>query len=367
MALAAFAILPMSLRAASEPVAAPAPKQLSTPLGQATMARSLKAAAAQDGVPLAFMSPEFGGFPRPGDFVVAWVGTSEPNGTAQWLVQLRRRPATAEEAASNRGRDVTKYVSWGSVVRFKSEVEALEVWLAGPVTAQSDSNAAAPVQRLRVLVPGDYLRLGLDGAAMVDRQIGKLARAAKSDGRELQLGHIYWLDKPVKPENIRYAKPVAEELGITPEVERAWVGGGVALNAFYRVAEDSPPLRRIAELAVAKPRVWKLAKLATGTMFKGGVGNGQSEGIDPAAHGLLPVAQECFKLAFGMSFGEDPMVFGEMVVTSPTPPLDVSAGILALVAINPKDNRKMVHVVLVAAGREGLGKKPPGPATTGAK
>ena len=63
----------------------------------------------------------------------------------------------------------------------------------------------------------------------------------------------------------------------------------------------------------------------------------------------MPVKQECFSIPFEILFGNDPMVSGELAVTAPASPLDVSAGILGLLAVNPKDHRRMVQVVLISA------------------
>jgi len=65
----------------------------------------------------------------------------------------------------------------------------------------------------------------------------------------------------------------------------------------------------------------------------------------------MPVKLECFTIPFEIRFGNDPMVLGELAVTAPVSPLDVSAGILGLLAVNPKDHRRMVQVVLISAQR----------------
>jgi hypothetical protein len=132
---------------------------------------------------------------------------------------------------------------------------------------------------------------------------------------------------------------------------RAWVGGNVALQAFYEVADDIKILHGIAAIAIEKPSVWKLAKVVTGTRFKAALGNGQSHSVDPLRYGLPAVGDECFNLGFSMAFGDDAMTAGEMIVTRPRPPLDVTAGVLALIAVNPRDTSRMVHLVMVGSQR----------------
>ena len=325
----------------------------STPLRHAHLAPALLAAAERDHVDLLSVAWDEKRPPTVGDNIVLWVGATDGNTTRQWLVQLRRSSATAKEKKAVHGRDKTKYLSWGSAVTFKSSVEALELWLAGPVdmnrpTAAS-TNVAAPAKRLRVRVPGDYLRLGLDKSARIDLHIRRMTAAAEREQHPLNLEQIYSSEKPIKPETAARSKAVADQLGFTPETERAWVGGHVTLQAFYDVANAIPELREIAAIAIEHPPIWKLAKVVTGTTFRAGLGGAETRAVDPATFGLMPVGLEAFAMPYSMAFGEDPILLGEMVVVAPLPPLDVSAGILGLIAINPKDHRKMVHVVVVSA------------------
>jgi hypothetical protein len=67
--------------------------------------------------------------------------------------------------------------------------------------------------------------------------------------------------------------------------------------------------------------------------------------------GLLPVALEVFEVPFSFSLDNDPIISGAMAVTSPDAPLDVSAGILGLVAVHPRDKTRMVHLVAISATR----------------
>lgn len=343
---------PLVAFSANEEAAEVAPPPHRTPLGAATLAPSLKAAALRDGISLSLDDSGEPAERRIGDAVVAWVGTSEGDSIRQWLCQFRRaEPTPKEMKKAGRKRQQLKYLSWGPVISFESAMEYIDLWIAGPVDpAVAPPNTAEPAEtrRLRIRMPGDYLRLGLDRSALVDMHIAKFMRAAHLANEDVNLGQIYAMERPIKPEAIAYAKPVAERIGFTPEMARAWIGGNVALQAFYDVADDIKVLHRIAEIAVDNPSVWKLAKLATGTRFKASLGNGQSRPVDPVRYGLPPVSYECFNLGFSMLFGDDPMTSGEMIVTRPRPPLDVTAGVLALLAVNPKDTSRMVHVVVIA-------------------
>jgi hypothetical protein len=94
-----------------------------------------------------------------------------------------------------------------------------------------------------------------------------------------------------------------------------------------------------------------LAKLAFGTNFKTYFGGPGSQLIDPQSMGLLPVALESYESPFSFTFGDELIVSGALAVTSPACPLDVSAGILGLVAIHPKDRTRVVHLVAISASR----------------
>lgn len=334
--------------AESEPRPAPPPP----PLADATLAPALKAAADRDHIVIYHIDP-LGEVPADGDSTVAWVGATDGKGKRQWLIQFRRSAATAEEQKSAQNRDKKKYLSWGPIVTFKSDVQALELWIAGPVTITDPMPAGeiAPVQRVRLLVPADYLRLGLDSSLRVDQHMRRRFEALKKEDPKFKMGGIYALDRPIKPENIASAKRVADKIEFTPEMERAWIGGYVALEAFYNLANDVPAIEAIANVAVEKPPVWKLAKLATGTHFMTNFGGPNTHSADPAKLGLVPVALEAFDAPFSFGFGHDPIVTGAMVVTSPIPPYDTTAGVLALVARHPKDPNRQVHVAIISSIR----------------
>lgn len=329
-----------------------APPRPAPPLANVKFSPALKAAAERDHISL-FKADSGAETPLAGDSTVAWVGASDDHGTRQWLIQLRRGVATPEEQKSKRTPERKKYLSWGSIVTFKSDVQALDLWIAGPVS-EGDStkeNEIAPVKRVRVFVPADYLRLGLDNSVRVNQQVGRRIQALQKDDPKFNGHGIYALDQPIKSENIERSKVVAEKIGFTPEMERAWVGGFVALEGFYHLANDVPMLESIADVAANKPSVWKLAKVATGTKFKSSLGGAAARPVDPGKMGLAPVTTETFQTPFSFEFGSDPILSGVMVVTSPLPPYDTSAGILAILAIHPKDPVRQVQVIIVGGTR----------------
>jgi hypothetical protein len=323
-----------------------------SPLANATLAPTLKAAAERDGIVLYDTAKIERREPVSGDALLVWVAASDGKTTRQWLIQFRRGVTATGEQRSARGSDRIKYLSWGPIVTFSSNVESLDLWLAGPVD-MNDRTAATrelpPTRRLRVRVPGDYLRLGLDDSARVTLHLNHLAELAKREQRPLDFEKLYSTDKPVSAERMREAKRVADRVGFTPESERAWVGGHVALQAFYDMANTIPEIREIALIAIERPSVWKLAKYLTGTRFHGGLGGPKTRTVDPAALGMMPVALEGFALPFSMRFGDDPIVQGELIVVSPLPPLDVTAGVLGLIAQNPRHPEKRVHLIAIGA------------------
>ncbi len=329
------------------------------PLANAVLAPSLVAAAKRDGIRISGVDVDERGEPAVGDAIVAWIGASEKGVTRQWLVQLRRGIPTEREKKSAESRGKIKYLSWGPIIIFRSQAEALEVWLAGPAFSnESASNPlpAAPARRARVAVPADYLRLGLNQTATVDIQLAQRVKALQRENSAFEPHGIYALEKPIKADAIAHNKPMAEQLGFTPESARAWIGGGVALEAFYLAADEVSMLREIASVAAERPSVLKLAKAAFGTPFLTAMGNGSSVPVDPASFGLLPVTLAAFDLPFGMSLSGAPIIMGDLIVTTPKPPLDVSAGILGLLAIHPKDPSRMLHIAVIASER---GKPPP--------
>jgi hypothetical protein len=331
------------------------PRSLPTPLGDAKLDERLSAAAKRDGIAISGLAP-LTADPGNGDAVVAWIGTSRNGKLQQWLVQLRRARPTDREIRAARGSQRTKYLSWGPVVTFKSDLEALDLWIAGPVDPRSPAHSPVPpatTRRARVVVPGDYLRLGLDRAAMIDLHLTRQLKALQQEDPNFKIRRIFALEKPIPEATIAEAKPIAEALGFTPEIERAWAGASIALHSFLLATEEVPTLHDIAQIAVEKPGVLKLLKALRGTKFLTHLGGGRSRPVDPAHFGLLPVSTAAFELPFSMAFGGDAIVSGRLIVTGPQPPLDVSAGILGLIAVHPKDNGRMVHLALLSATRGG--------------
>lgn len=347
-----------SLQAGAAEPGSPPPPVLVPPLANTELAPALRAVAERDHIALVGVSDVAGTASSTGDAIVLWVGTLRGTKKEQWLIQLKRGAATAEELKARRGPDVKKYMSWGSVAVFHSEVDALDLWIAGPVDTGVESKRtgtesfAPAVRRTRVFVPRDYLRLGLDDSVRASLYMDQRIQAILKEDPTFGVGHIYTLDKPIKPENVAYAKPVAERIGFSPAMEQAWTGGYVALQSFYDLADGVSELHDIASVAMERPAPWKLAKLAFGTHFQTFFGGKGSQLItDPAKAGLIPVTLEVFEAPFSFSLGKDPIVGGVLVVTSPTPPLDVSAGVLGVIAVHPKDATRMVQVVALGAVR----------------
>ncbi|HEU5080337.1 MAG TPA: hypothetical protein VFT72_14090 [Opitutaceae bacterium] len=294
--------------------------------------------------------------PRVGDSCVAWVGTANRGKHEQWLVQIKRAKATPAEIAKG-SKHVTKYLSWGTSVTFDGAPEALELWIAGPVkmdkaldgeNAQQSGKPVA-IHHERTLVMSDYLRLGLDNSVRVDEFLRKrIGEELKADPK-FSPGQIYSLEKPIKPENVKWAKPVAEKIGFTPEMAREWTGGYVALEAFYNLVNEVPSLREIAMVALDKPSVFKLAKLAFGANFKTYIGGPATMRINLNEVGLMPVGLGAYDAGFWFALDDDPIVAGAVAVTSPNPPIDTSAGIMAMIAVHPKDASRMVQLKIISA------------------
>lgn len=341
--------------AAGEPTGAPADRPL-LPLANVELAPALKAAAEREHIVL-FKTTGVSETASTGDSEVFWVGAVSGKRRSQWLVQFSRGVTTPAEQKANRTNDVTRYLSWGPVEVFKSEVAALDIWIAGPVDTSngpdSKDKASAPVRvrKARLYVPRDFLRLGLDDSERAASLINRRMREVSKEDPQVNFGHIYSMAEPIKPENIAYAKPVAARLELTAELERAWAGGIVALQAFYKLTEKVPELKEIGEIVFKKPAVWKLGKLAFGAQFKTNYGGMDRGFVDSGKLGFLPVPMASFDVPFSYQFENDLIVSGAMLVTKPAPPLDVGAGILSIIAYHPTDKTRAVQLMAIASAK----------------
>jgi hypothetical protein len=318
------------------------------PLAGAQVAPALKAVAMRDHVDVATRDPLRKEAGR-NDAVVFWIGTLSGQRRQQWLLQVKRGTATPGELARHKQRDVTEYLSWGSKVTFQSDAEALDLWLAGPVDATDGHASMAPPQThaARVFVPSGYMRLGLDNSVRALMFLAGRVHALQTEDPKFKEASLYALAHPVPAEHVAQAKPFGDRIGMSPELERAWAGGYVALQSFYTCVESVDALQDIAGVAVQRPSLWKLARLATGTSFA--VGFGEPIRLDPIPPALLSVGHETFQLPYAFSLGRDHLVDGVMAVTSPTPPLDVCAGIIAFMAVHPSHPDRVVEAIAISA------------------
>ena len=112
----------------------------------------------------------------------------------------------------------------------------------------------------------------------------------------------------LSPDRIPHVEPLSRDAADYEIVRRA-----IAFVSERWRAQ--PEIEAIASIAVEKPSVFKLAKLATGTQFMTFFGGPNTQAVDPAKLGLVPVALEAFDAPFSFGFGADAIVTGVMVVT----------------------------------------------------
>lgn len=337
----------LALRSGAENPA-PQNQPLILPLTGVEVPPALRTAALRDHIPL-IQSPGGENRPNGGDSLVFWIGAVSGKQSRHWLLRISRAAISPEEEKRHQQKNITKYLSWGTVVTFQSDVAALDLWIAGPVDLSDRSPGPAAVKTTRVYVPKDYLSLGLDETNRVAVQISKRTREIIAVDPSFNLGNIYVLDEPIKPVNIGYAKPVAEKLGLNDETARSWSGGFVAMQAFYELANGVPELKEIAETVCERPSVWKIAKLAFGSKFQTYFGAMEENVVDPTKLGIIPVPAVCYEAPFTFSLEQAPIMNGSMLVTKPAPPLDLSAGIVALLAVHPKDRARVVEIRAISS------------------
>jgi len=329
--------------------------ELVAPLHNQPMAEALRLAAEREGIRWQDqLTPAPEALPKPGDALVFLVGACDGKITRQWLLSMRRGLATK---ADREGEDhqVTMFSCWGPISVFNADPEPLELTLIGPVQVkpvpEARREAQPPVKRTRVLVPGAYMRLGLDGTARSLLHLVEANRRLMQADPGYKQVNLWSRTSPMPMEEIRLYKPIAARLGWTVEYERLFVGGLVSLQSFYEIAKSEPQLREIAMTVINRPSAWAMAKAAFGagphTQF---YLNDTLCQIQAREAGLLETGFDAYQVPFEMSLQGSALVNCMMGVTRPVPPLDVSAGILALVAFHPKDTRRVIELKLIGFG-----------------
>ncbi len=276
--------------------------------------------------------------PAAGDQVVALVSLVVPNAPpTQWL--LRVAMADAGDAAAP-GRDTTLYTSVGDAFTFHSAAPAtMDLDILGPVVP----GQAVGAHRHRVAASPDFLMLDLGRAAEAMRHIHEAAHTVPGTGHSFGAS-----PRPFPPAEVAANQAYLAPFHLTVEERRSFAGSIPALTEFLNLVQGTPGLEDILLQVLEKPSLLDVMRHGLHPDFNflfrqavpvalGDPSGAQGDRL-PAGHGILIDLQ---------LYGK-PVLKVALVVTAPRPPLEVSAGIIGVVAWGPDHPEKAVVIRVLA-------------------
>ncbi len=315
-------------------------------LARATLAPGTRAIAGREGFPVADV--EVGSaeaVPRPGDTVSALVSLASFDGRLrpkQWMIRLRL------DSLGNEGvsRDATYHTNAGDTFVFRSATTAMELETMGPVLADSGPGTRVERRRTRIAVNTDFLTLNLNRTARVLFRLKEQEQKNPGLKYDLSAGPA-----PFPAGDWDASRRKLDALGLTLDDRRSFTGSLPALMQFLDIVRRTPGLQDILLQVLDKPSVIDVfrhgGKADINFNFIGGGPSGGRENFWTGAPD-----REFGGMAFELGVFGKPVLDVALFLTPPTPPLEVSAGILGVVAWSPSkpDTYVVVRALSTHAG-----------------
>jgi hypothetical protein len=282
--------------------------------------RSVAAFASAHNIPMeGFDLSNADGPGREGDTVTALIALREGKLSRQWLTHFQVSKPTDKERASTT-KEVFEMTTNGRVHRFSASADLpLEIRTAGPFTVIGKSQPAD--QRARTRISPDYLSLGFDRHCRLVLQFAS------------------------HPQKENATPPVLSE-----QDERVVVGVMPALLAFFKAVENTPGLREVLWAITDKPSAWSVVK--RGGKIEPGIDLGMQSYEEIKSYpGWSAPGLPIYRLSPVISLNGQPALVCSLFVTSPRPPLLITAGIIGLVAERPDRDDRHLDIRILATRR----------------
>lgn len=314
---------------------------------QVKMLESTRQAAAAARIPLeGLLLPVDRAGVRPGDWVTALVTWSEDEKLKQWIVSLEA-VEPSEKEKKTKVQTSRFFTSSGYEFRFGSERAALEIKLVGPLEEKDAGRKTATtpeVKRRRITVGADYLALGLDRVPATTVRV----RAAKAANPNLPAGNLQIGGRAFPPEIVGPSRAAADAVGITEADERAMAGSLLALIEFLQITMQTPGLQDVLKSVLDVPW-WSIVSSGgkmPGVYF---VGLKSDREVNPRLWNLRRPTK-VFAIPYLLKLNNEPALLFQLAVTTPQPPLIVSAGIVGLAAGRPDGKGPVLTLQVMASG-----------------
>ena len=233
------------------------------------------------------------------------------------------------------------HTSTGLHLHYPNTPTALLVELTGPFSAGSTRQPGAPA-KARSLVSREYLDLGIAQFCRSALQIvPRLDAAAVTDF------HYSGSSSIPSAEIVARGKQAAAAFGLTSEEERLFFSVYFALQTFFSAAMAIPGNQHVLEPVIQKPSVWSVVRhfgVRTNLSFSW-------QDVQVAPEGKAAVHQPVYLLPVRLSLNNILAVKANLAVSEPRPPLQASAGILAICAEHPTATDRRLFIRVLSARR----------------
>jgi hypothetical protein len=280
-----------------------------------------------------------------GDELTFLVSLRDGKELRQWVLAAKTVELTEQEARMPAPKAYHRYSATGTELKFEGRRTGIEMVLVGPmVPGQGEDSVFKPeVKRRRMLVNADYLELGFDAACAASLAMRvENDKRAPADRFKTKIG-----DKPFPPEVTKVERALADEVGFTPERERAFFGSMPALLEFFDLIMKTPGLQDILK-EVIDVSWWSL-------MTSGGKTQVRLEYIQSYIQKLADLRPDLPQYAFPLvvRVNNQPAMAVMLIVTQPKAPFGTTAGVVGIHAGRPYDDERQLTVRLIGSRYSG--------------
>ncbi len=277
---------------------------------------------------------------KPGDSLTGLITLSQKGGrTTQWLLCITAAEPTTEEKGRAPKPLMVWYLGGGDKVEFSQAVAPVSLRLVGPFPNPAGKGRAPKVedQTARISVNQGFLAIGLDEAA---------AATERMTTNHLH-GGFRASTKPFTESEIVKSRKAMAGLNLSLKEQRAIVGAGLALNSYTELVQETPGLDELFYKVVKPPSLWSVVT-HLGVQVSIDLQQPYVTPTDPTRWKLLP-GTRCYTYPLALRVNKQPALTTTLVVAPPRPPLLGCAGIVGMLAENPKEKETYLLLQIISA------------------
>jgi hypothetical protein len=276
-----------------------------------------------------------------GDQVTALVSLSSFDGKThpvQWIIRLKlaKRPSVNSPQAGST--DLIEYTNTGDSFTFHSGVSQMDLETLGRIADRTPPDLQLEVRSRGISVGTDFLCLDLTGAART------IAKVRESSGA----GDLSVRPHSFTDDEVAAGRKFLATTKLTSDDVRSFAGSSPALHQFLDIVRSTPELQGILLQVLDKPSIIDVFRHgSSAALHIQYLGGGKSDGRDLFWNDGK--ATDFYVLSFNIEIFGKPALSVVFYLTPPTPPLEVSAGVVGIVAFSPSNPGKVVVVRVLSS------------------